>query len=79
MFSNNGVNADLGCIAVRTSLWLRVSSFLHRHFMRIYVIAKVKKVVGLHFLPAKFVDLSRGLLSHLYFFIGRNDMCFYLF
>lgn len=35
--------------AVRTSLWLRVSSFLHRHFMRIYVIAKVKKVVGLHF------------------------------
>lgn len=65
--------------AVRTSLWLRVSSFLHRHFMRIYVIAKVKKVVGLHFLPAKFVDLSRELLSHLYFFIGRNDMCFYLF
>ncbi len=31
--------------AVRTSLWLRVSSFLHRHFMRIYVIAKVKKLL----------------------------------
>lgn len=62
--------------AVRTSLWLRVSSFLHRHFMRIYVIAKVKKVVGLHFLPAKFVDLSRGLLSHLYFFLGGMTCVF---
>lgn len=65
--------------AVRTSLWLRVSSFLHRHFMRIYVIAKVKKLLDCIFLPAEFVDLSWGLLSHLYFFIGRNDMCFYLF
>lgn len=47
--------------AVRTSLWLRVSSFLHRHFMRIYVIAKVKKLLDCIFLPAEFVDLSWGL------------------
>lgn len=54
--------------AVRTSLWLRVSSFLHRHFMRIYVIAKVKKVVGLHFFTCEICGFEPGIAKSLIFF-----------